>query len=58
MLPLNFSAYLNVAGLQRVLGLEQSIEHALYITVQGRSWQTMTHGPNPAHPLFFVCLAS
>lgn len=58
MLPLNFCAYRNVDGLQRGLELEQSIDHTLYITAQGQDWQTMIHGRNPTHPLFFVCPAS
>lgn len=58
MLPLNFCAYFNVDGLQRVLGLESSIDHTLYITAQGWIWQTMTSGPNTAHHLLFVCPVS
>lgn len=42
-------------GLQRVLGLEESMDNTLCITAQCWGWQNMTHGPNPAPPpLFFV----
>lgn len=63
MLPLNFCGYLSVDGLQRVRGLEQSMDHTLSITAhtlsipaQGRGWQTMTMGQIQLTPCFLYVL--